>query len=1123
VTALWLDEIGDGDLSRVGAKAFTLARLRRGGLPVPDGFVLTAESALDGPGVRALADAYGRLGGAVAVRSSSTAEDLEGASFAGQYRTVLDVRGEEAVLAAARVCLDSSAAGAGYARAVGTEGTGAMAVLVQRFVEPRAAGVVFTRHPHDPAALLVESHAGRGEELVSGHVTPDAYVLDRDTGATRTGPTAGSLSPSDLAAVAELARRAETFLGAPQDVEWAVGNEGAVLLQSRPVTVEVEERADPSSRRLTRANVGEVMPDPVTPLTWSTVCSFLEHGFHDVARRAGLLPPRAGSFLVLHRRRLYLNLTLALDTGMRIPGIEAADAERLVLGGGSMSAGPPPLRASALPALARAGARLAALAQGLPREIEEATGRVARLPGRAAIDGATPAQLAGMWRNLLDTGRAIGSVHIATSGSSAVRLALLGRLVDRWAPGDPTDLVNRLVAGLPGVASAAPAIALEAIAAEARERPDWRVWLRERTAAGAREAFERGEGPKDLLARVRGILEAFGHRAVSEGELAALSWQDDPTPLFAALKPLLDSGRSAGFGHRSRGEARAADEDALLQRLGPVRRAVFRWVLTGAQDGVRERERTKSAAIALVDHARRLARASGRQLARSGALRRPEDVLFLQGPELVAGLEGTRPPLAAVERRRRRHEREGALPAPRELDLCQEEAPAADAEGALTGIGVSAGIGAGRARILRTGEAATIEPGEVLVATVLDAALGPLLASASGAVAEIGGMLSHGSVVARELGVPCVVDVRDATRRIAPGARLLVDGGSGRVTVLAEDAPGSETDQGHERISIEAASEDAGTHAPEDHPLARESVYFNAQDERSGLRLIATLGLRPGGAGEALAAIALPEGPILFGLDRTSASIAETGFQVGGFATAWHPITLAYEGRLSLHEAGSFPPPPVPLLLSPRTVEVSLRLTFLPSSPPIDFCEVLDGEERRRVEALGRHHVEQAGRWTGTARIDARTFAFDGSGGRDHSWGLRNWADLDHSRLFTVRFGEDLALHALAVSVRGRRVEGGFLWRDGRAEILRRVEWAPLESSGRLRAFDLEVTTARGERLQLHGTVQAAIPIPVVVERRPLRILAGRPYALLLHEGFARYEMAGRIGIGMVEVSERPR
>jgi phosphohistidine swiveling domain-containing protein len=525
-----------------------------------------------------------------------------------------------------------------------------------------------------------------------------------------------------------------------------------------------------------------------------------------------------------------------------------------------------------------------------------------------------------------------------------------------------------------------------------------------------------------------------------------------------------------------------------------------------------------------VEHARRLARASGRRLAASGSLRRSEDVLFLNLSELIAALEGTRPALASIERRRRRHESEGMLPAPREVDL-SAEMPDAPAEGtaALKGIGVSAGMGAGPARILRPGDPPTIAPGDVLVAPVLDAALGPLLASAAGAVAEIGGMLSHGSVVARELGVPCAVDVRDATRRISPGARILVDGSSGRVTILADEADGADRAEENGRRWVEAAPEDGLLHAAEDHPLARESVYFNAQDARSGLRLISTLGLRRGTAGEALVALALPNGGILFGLDRTAAHVDAASLQVGGSRAAWHPVALRFEGRLACHDALGFPPGPVPLLLSPRTVAVSIDLAFSPSTPAIDFCSALTEEQRRQVEALGRHHVEQAGRWNGTIRVDDRTFLFDGSGGRDHSWGRRDWSALDHSRLFTVRFGEDLALHALALSARGRRVEGGFLWRDGRAEIVRRVEWAPLRREGRVTSFELEVTTARAERLQLRGTVEATIAVPVTLERRPWRFLLGCTYALLLHEGFARYEMAGRAGVGMVEVSERPR
>jgi pyruvate,water dikinase len=216
---LWLDVVEDEDRPRVGAKAFTLARLRRLGLPVPDGFVLTAgPGALDGAREGALRAAYARLGGTVAVRSSSTLEDTEEASFAGQYRTVLDVSGEEEVLRAARSCLESAGAAAGYARAVGALRPGAMAVLVQRFVPARAAGVAFTRHPQDPSAWLVESHAGRGDAVVSGAVSPDRYVGGRGGEAAAKVAEGASLGEGDLARVVSLARRAEDLLGAPQDV-----------------------------------------------------------------------------------------------------------------------------------------------------------------------------------------------------------------------------------------------------------------------------------------------------------------------------------------------------------------------------------------------------------------------------------------------------------------------------------------------------------------------------------------------------------------------------------------------------------------------------------------------------------------------------------------------------------------------------------------------------------------------------------------------------------------------------------------------------------------------------------------------------------------------------------------
>ncbi|HEY7508703.1 MAG TPA: PEP/pyruvate-binding domain-containing protein, partial [Vicinamibacteria bacterium] len=335
----WLRTLDDRDRDRAGAKAFVLARLRRAGLPVPDGFVLPPGASPDDPDWRAeLGTAYHELGGPVAVRSSSVVEDGAAASFAGQFATILDVHGEEAVVEAARACLRSARRAAPYARAMGEAAEAPLAVLVQRFVAAPVSGVVFTRDPRDASALVVEAQRGAGG-VVGGRGAPERYVLDRASGRLRSGPDAApAVDEPTLYAVVALALAAERLLGAPQDVEWALAPEGPVLLQSRPITAADEDVPDPRLRRLTRANVGEVLPGALTPLTWTTVGWFLEQGFRAVAAAAGVLPPDAPPFLALHRRRLYLNLDLSLAVATRLPAVDAREAERLVLGGGAAEA-----------------------------------------------------------------------------------------------------------------------------------------------------------------------------------------------------------------------------------------------------------------------------------------------------------------------------------------------------------------------------------------------------------------------------------------------------------------------------------------------------------------------------------------------------------------------------------------------------------------------------------------------------------------------------------------------------------------------------------------------------------------------------------------------------------------
>jgi pyruvate,water dikinase len=978
---------------------------------------------------------------------------------------------------------------------MGTPSDGAIPVLVQRFVAPTAAGVVFTRHPLDPSAMLVEASSGRGDALVSGLVTPDRYTIDRATSAVREGE-GGALDAAALAAVAALALRAEKRLGAPQDVEWAIGKDGVVLLQARPITVAAEAPADPRVRQLTRANVGEVLPGPVSPLTATSVLDFLEHGFRAVAGEAGILPAGAPPFLVVHQQHVYLNLTLCRAIVAGLPGVSAADAERMVFGNaGPVARSAPPTRHWR--GLIRMPGRLVTLSRGLDARVAAAARAVERMEQDDLRGSAGDA-----WDRLIDLGRPVAVTHILASGASAMKLSILSRLLKAMAPGDPADRVNRLTAGLDRVESAAPAVALEAIAGDCARLPEWQAWL-----DGAPATLD--DAPPALAARMRSFLAEYGHRGISEGELAARPWADDPAPVLASLASLA---RTHGIARAAAAERRRADESALLSAAGLLGRPLLRRVIAEAQDGVRRRERTKSLAVRFIARARRLARRSGEALAASGRLARADDVFFLTLPELRAGEPAHAPEIA---RRRRRHERAGASPVPREVDLDAPPAAAGREGGALTGIAVSAGIGVGPARVLRAGEPPAIAPGEVLVASVLDAAYGPLLASAAGAVAEIGGLLSHGAVVARELGVPCVVDVHGATRRIRPGQIVRVDGGTGLVEVLEPEAHAADR-----AARALVASALTPFHPLEDHPLARESVYFNAQDPRAHVALVASAGVRPGGRGESLVGLSVGPDEVLFGIDLAPARGLPGNLSIGPLRVDLEPLRFVFDGRLASHR-GAFPPGPIPTLLTPREVPVRIDLRFASTSAAIDFCQGLPDDVREALSALGAHHIEQSGTWTGTVEVGGRTIPIAGTGSRDHTWGRRDWSAADWWRLFTMRLGDDVVVHALVVSARGRVVEGGFVWREGRAERILRVQFAPHREGDALRALDLELTTEGGDAVRIHGEVERTITVPVDPDRRLHRHLAGRPWRLRLDENFTRYEGLGRRGYGMAEITRR--
>ena len=347
----WFDEIGKDDIALAGGKGANLGELSHAGLPVPPGFVLTTAAydafvesnhigeAIVGrasagraedpaafeevaEGIRALfsggkvpeeiADeiraAYEEMSEdaetAVAVRSSATAEDLAGASFAGQQDTYLNVRGAEALLEAVKSCWASlwTARAMAYRARQGIDpATVSLAVVVQRMVESESAGVMFTANPANGRRneVVISAAWGLGESVVSGSVTPDSIVVEKESGRvisreisdkevmtvyTESGteerpvPEARRRQPVlDDEMAAELARygaRIEELYGSPQDIEWALSEGELFILQARPITALPEPEADPPTDWsvpdpkgfYARASIVEQMPDPLSPL-----------------------------------------------------------------------------------------------------------------------------------------------------------------------------------------------------------------------------------------------------------------------------------------------------------------------------------------------------------------------------------------------------------------------------------------------------------------------------------------------------------------------------------------------------------------------------------------------------------------------------------------------------------------------------------------------------------------------------------------------------------------------------------------------------------------------------------------------------------------------------------------
>jgi len=832
-----------------GGKGANLGELVAGGFPVPDGFVVTtdayvaaarlADVHVDDPVgsaerlrhvdlpaelTEAVLAAYRQLGsGAVAVRSSATAEDLPGASFAGQQDTFLNVIGESDVLDAVRRCWASlwneRAIAYRRARAVDDAGVG-IAVVVQQMVDAVAAGVLFTADPITGRRrqAVIDAAPGLGDVLVSGGVNPDHFVVDQQSGRILERAIRAHEPVLDDARVAELARlgaRIEARFGGPQDIEFAVADDGGVrIVQSRPITTLYPLPADLPDpdldlRVLFSGNVFQGYFDPVTPLGFEPFISLGATLARLVGGASGPVANDGPGFVREAGMRVFLDVTPLIRDHIGREAIERATA----LGEARSSVALQRLAAD--PRLARRARsrRASALKLGrllLRSRIPFAVVRALRAPDSArrralrAIEqdvdltvpaAATAAERLDLFeRWLLVAPRRIAPRVFPLALAGMVSYVAVGRILGGRARAEE---IQTLARGLPHNPTTEMDLDLWALAREVRGDPASRVALEGQPASELAVSYRSHRLPPRLQDGLAAFLDRYGFRGVGEIDLGVARWSEDPTHVLGALANYvrLDDAALAPDVQFARG-ARQAEEMAavLLARVRGPRRRALRFFLSRLRALMGLREQPKFELIRRVfSPLRELIRPVGVELAATGRIEAPEDIWFLRIGEARRALDGE--DLREIVRARRtEYDRERARRhIPRVLLSDGTDAEIAlvhPEEGTLRGTPASPGVVVGVARVIHSPQGARLDPGEILVAPSTDPGWTPLFLTAGGLVMEMGGMISHGAVVAREYGIPAVVGVAGATERIATGQRLRLDGSAGIVTIEEAEQPG---------------------------------------------------------------------------------------------------------------------------------------------------------------------------------------------------------------------------------------------------------------------------------------------------------------------------------------------
>jgi pyruvate,water dikinase len=812
-----------------------MVRERLGAISMPPDVAAAIIAAWEGHGA---ADAY-------AVRSSATAEDLPTASFAGQHDSYLNVCGKAALLDSVRLCwisLFTDRAILYRARNGFAHGQAQLAVIVQRMVASDASGTLFTADPVSGHRQMVAIDAcfGLGAALVAGLVTPDHYVIDKRSKAiihTQIADKPTALRPdgaggvveeatadhvrhspvldtTQLRTLADLGMRIEAHYRQPQDIEWCYVANQPYIVQARPITalfpVPEPHPSDTGLHVYVSFGHAQVMTDPMPPMAlsvWRILFPFGKTGspsdynpfFCTAAGRLYIDPsPLLGLRWAQHLLpRMFMmadqHIARAIQQAVTRDAFQHGAMQAHVRASPRRVAGwirPLLLRAMDLLWCRQPEDARATLDAHLDTYIERVRTRLsAAAPGHERLTAVR------QW---------LGDVFVEAAFPIAPYVAaglLAHRLVGLLTRGraNPSD-VTALLRGLSGNVTTEMDLQVGDLADVARQSPDLVQHLCVQDGPDALTAIDQIPGGDAFLVAWSRFLERYGMRGPSEIDLSRPRWRDTPDSLLRVLISRLPHGET-GL-HRVHFQRMTAEAEAASARLtaaarqgllGGFRAAIVHRMIRVARNLLPLREHPKLLLIRCLDLVRQSILEAADILQEQGRIASRDDIWFLELPEVIDALTNVMPDIQArIDQRRSEFKHFRTLTPPRVITSDGEIVSAEQNHehlppGALPGAPVSGGVVAGRARVVIDPTTTTLHPGEILVAPFTDPGWTPLFLNAAGLVMEVGGLMTHGSVVAREYGIPAVVGVLNATRQIRTGQQIRVHGDLGYVEILASD------------------------------------------------------------------------------------------------------------------------------------------------------------------------------------------------------------------------------------------------------------------------------------------------------------------------------------------------